>query len=72
VSPKVFVALGAEPNYQKTERRKYAMINEIFGELVPNMDVEPIDPGCSCGCQCTTKAGASSTAGSAFDRGQAA
>jgi len=48
------------------------MINDIFGELVPNMDIEPIDPGCSCGCQCTTKAGASSTAGSAFDRGQAA
>jgi hypothetical protein len=47
------------------------MINDIFGELVPDMDIEPIE-ACSCGCQCTTKAGASSTAGSAFDRGQAA
>jgi hypothetical protein len=48
------------------------VINDIFGELVPNMDeIEPIE-ACSCGCQCTTKAGASSTAGTAFDRGQAA
>jgi hypothetical protein len=47
------------------------VINDILGELVPTMDIEPIDPGCSCGCQCTTKTGASSTAGSAFDRGQA-
>lgn len=47
------------------------MINDIFGELVPNMDeIEPIEPGCSCGCQCTTKAGASSTAGTAFDLGK--
>ena len=45
------------------------MINDIFGELVPNMDIEPIDPGCSCGCQCTTKTGASNTAGTAFDLG---
>jgi hypothetical protein len=48
------------------------MINDILGEIVPNMDIEPIDPGCSCGCQCTTKAGASSTAAGAFDNGRTA
>jgi hypothetical protein len=31
------------------------MINDMLGELVPNMDVEPIDPACTCGCGCMTK-----------------
>jgi hypothetical protein len=47
------------------------MINDIFGELVPNMDIEPIDPGCSCGCQCTTRDGAASAAQTGYDRGKA-
>lgn len=51
-------------------KEENAVINDIFGEIVPNMDVEPIDPGCSCGCQCTTKTGASTTAGNAFDLGR--
>lgn len=42
------------------------MINDIFGELVPNMDeIEPIEPACNCGCGCMTKSAFESTLGSA-------
>jgi len=37
------------------------MINDIFGELVPNMDVEPIEPACTCGCGCETKTAGAGT-----------
>jgi len=41
------------------------MINDILGELVPNMDVEPIDPSCTCGCGCMTKSAQADTGASA-------
>lgn len=47
------------------------MIRNILGDIIPS-DVEPIDPGCSCGCQCTTRTGSSSNATTAFDNGKAA
>jgi hypothetical protein len=38
------------------------MINDIFGELVPNMDeVEPIEAACTCGCGCMTKSATADT-----------
>jgi hypothetical protein len=37
------------------------MINDIFGELVPNMDeIEPIE-ACTCGCGCMTKSATADT-----------
>ena len=36
------------------------MINDILGDVVPNMDeIEPIEPGCGCGCM--TKSATDST-----------
>lgn len=43
------------------------MINDILGDVVPNMDVEPIEPGCGCGCM--TKSATDSTYNSARTAG---
>ena len=41
------------------------MINDILGELVPNMDIEPVEPACTCGCDCMTKSGLANTGAAA-------
>ena len=41
------------------------MINDILGDLVPNMDVEPVEPACTCGCGCLTKSALADTGASA-------
>jgi hypothetical protein len=40
------------------------MINDILGEIVPNMDIEPIET-CTCGCGCMTKSALADTGASA-------
>lgn len=40
------------------------MINDILGELVPNMDIEPVE-ACTCGCDCMTKSGLANTGAAA-------